>query len=312
MDCLVLGAGGFIGQHLVEELLASGKNVLAYDRTEALRSLVERFPQVRPVDGDFQKENRWNSILDGVKVCYHLISTTVPQSSSDNPIADVTGNLIGTLQLLEAARSKSLRLVFASSGGTVYGMPRAELITEEHPTDPLCSYGVTKLAIEKYLQIYHEIHGVQSVVLRIANPYGPGQAPDSIQGAIAVFSGRVLRGHVVDIWGDGSIIRDYLFIKDVVSAMILATSYGGRQAVFNIGSGRGFSIREILSAIENASGKVAEVIHHPARGFDVKRSVLDISSAKRELNWEPKVNLQDGLVRTISWMQEHIGKYFDV
>lgn len=305
MRCLVLGAAGFIGGHLVEELLADGKEVLVYDREEALRSVVERFPAVKSINGDFQTEKRWDSILHGVKVCYHLISTSVPKTSNDDPISDVLGNVIGTLQLLEAARRTNLRLIFASSGGTVYGTPKVELIGEDHPTDPLCSYGVTKLAIEKYLLLYRELYGVRSIVLRIANPYGPGQRPDSIQGVIAVFSGRILRGHVVDIWGDGSVVRDYVFVKDVVNAMKVASSYGGRRSVFNIGSGCGVSLREILSTIENLSGKVADVIHHPPRGFDVLKSVLDISNAIRELEWEPKVSLHDGVNQTLDWMKDY-------
>jgi UDP-glucose 4-epimerase len=304
--CLVLGGGGFIGRHLIEDLLAQGKEVLVYDRPDALRSIAEKFPQVKLIDGEFQNENRWISILNGVNICYHLISTSVPKSSNDDPISDVSGNLIGTLQLLDAARRNNLRLVFASSGGTVYGAPRAELVSEEHPTNPLCSYGITKLAIEKYLLLYRELYGVRSVVLRIANPYGPGQRPDSIQGVIAVFSGRILRGHVVDIWGDGSVVRDYVFVKDVVSAMRAASSYGGRRTVFNIGSGRGFSVSEILSSIESASGKVAEVIHHPPRGFDVQKSVLDISNARAELGWEPRVSLCDGIAQTLAWMKENL------
>lgn len=308
MRCLVLGAGGFIGRHLVEDLLNQGNEVLVYDRPEVLLSLMEEFPQADSISGDFSSEDRWSNILKGVKVCYHLISTSVPKSSNDDPISDVSGNLIGTLKLLEATRRTNLRLVFTSSGGTIYGAPTTELVSEEHPTDPLCSYGIVKLSIEKYLLLYRELYGVRSVVLRIANPYGPGQRPDSIQGVIAVFSGRILCGHAVDIWGDGSIVRDYIFVNDVISAIRSASVYGGTRGVFNIGSGCGSSILEILHTIEKVSGKSAEVIYHPPRGFDVRKNVLDISSATTELGWRPKVNLYNGISQTLAWMKAYLNE----
>lgn len=306
MRCLVLGAGGFIGQHLVDELLASGQEVVAYDRAESLRGIGDKHPQVKFISGDFQREDNWGDILQGVKVCYHLISTSVPKSSNDDPISDVTGNVVGTLRLLEAVRRHNVRIVFTSSGGTVYGTLKGEVVSEDHPTDPLCSYGITKLTIEKYLQLYRELYGVSSVVLRIANPYGPGQRPDSIQGVIGVFFGRILRNHVVDVWGDGSVIRDYVFVKDVASAMRAAASYGGRRTVFNVGSGCGVSVLEILAAIEDVSGKKADVIYHPPRGFDIPKSVLDISGAKAELGWSPRVSLHEGLEQTIDWMRGYL------
>lgn len=306
MRCLVLGAGGFIGRHLVEDLLNQGNEVLVYDRPEVLLSLVEEFPQVDSISGDFSSEDQWNDILHGIKVCYHLISTSVPKSSNDDPVSDVSGNLIGTLKLLEAVRRTNLRLVFASSGGTIYGVPTTELVSENHPTDPLCSYGIVKLSIEKYLLLYRELYGIRSVVLRIANPYGPGQRPDSIQGVIAVFSGRILCGHAVDIWGDGSIVRDYIFVKDVVSAIRAASVYGGKRNIFNIGSGCGFSILEILRTIEKVSGKSAEIIYHPPRGFDVQKNVLDISNATIELGWQPVVNLYSGISQTLTWVKAYL------
>jgi len=312
MRCLVLGACGFIGRHLVDELLASGQDVVAYDRAESLHGIAQDYPQLRCIAGDFQREANWGEILKGVRVCYHLISTSVPKSSNDDPIGDVTGNLVGTLHLLEAVRRHNVRIVFTSSGGTVYGALRGEVVGEDHPTEPLCSYGITKLAIEKYLQLYRELYGVSSVVLRIANPYGPGQRPDSIQGVIAVFSGRILRDHAVDMWGDGSVVRDYVFVKDVAAAMRAAAAYGGRRTVFNIGSGQGYSVREILTALESLTGKKADVIVHPPRGFDIPKSVLDISRAGAELGWSPRVGLHEGLSQTLDWMRDYVASCSDL
>jgi len=306
MRCLVLGASGFIGGHLITSLAGLGHQVLAYSRHFDNNHSINANTNIEYVTGDFCNEPRWNELLTGVQVCYHLISTTVPKSSNDDPIADVTGNIIGTLHFLEAAKKKSVRIVFASSGGTVYGRINTDSIDEHHPTDPLCSYGITKLAIEKYLLLYRELHGVQSVVLRIANPYGEGQQPYAIQGAVAVFMGRVLRGHTIDIWGDGSVVRDYIYVQDVVQAMIAASEYGGRLNVFNVGSGVGVSLLALLGMIEQVTAKKADIIFHPSRSFDVPSNVLNIATAQKELEWTPQIPMIEGLKKTALWMAKKL------
>lgn len=304
--CLVLGAGGFIGKNLIDELLDKGHEVVMYDRPETIRRIQEKFPKAVYIEGDFLTENNWGKILQGVKVCYHLISTSLPRASNDDPIGDVTGNILGSLRLLETVRKQNnnIRIVFASSGGTVYGPIKFETVSEEHPTNPICSYGITKLTVEKYLQLYKELHGVNSISLRIANPYGRWQKSDSSQGVISVFAGRILHNNVIDIWGDGSVVRDYVFVKDVVAAMLLASTYGGREVVFNIGSGKGYSLQEILGSLEVATNQKAQIVYHPPRSFDVQKSVLDVSRAKLELGWTPMVELQDGIYQTVEWLKE--------
>lgn len=303
--CLVLGAGGFIGKNLIDELLVNGHEVVMYDRPESVKRIQETFPKATYIEGDFLMEDNWGKILQGVKVCYHLISTSLPRSSNDDPIGDVTGNVLGSLRLLEAVRKQTdnIRIVFASSGGTVYGPVKFETVNEDHPTNPICSYGITKLMIEKYLRLYKELHSVNSISLRIANPYGFWQKSDSAQGVISVFAGRILHDNVIDIWGDGSVVRDYIFVKDVVAAMLLAATYGGREVVFNIGSGKGYSLREILNSLEMVTNKKAQVVYHPPRSFDIKKSVLDVSKAKLELGWIPRVEFQDGICQTVEWLK---------
>ncbi len=306
MRCLVLGGGGFLGAHLVSKLLAAGHQVVSYGRHASYQNLISEGLDISCVTGDFSTENRWNEMLEGVQVCYHLISTTHPKSSNLDPIADVSGNVLGTLRLLEAARNYSVRIVFTSSGGTVYGLVDDGLISEKHSTNPLCSYGITKLSIEKYLRLYNELHGVKSIILRIANAYGEGQRIDSPQGAVAVFMGRVLRGHTIDLWGDGSVVRDYVYVKDIVNAMLFASEYGGRSSIFNIGSGVGTSLEELLHLIERVTGQEADVVHHPSRGFDVPVNVLDIQKARDELGWIPQTSLLDGLRNSEKWMRRQL------
>lgn len=308
MRCLVLGAGGFIGQNLVEELLLKGHDVVAYDRSAAILEIHKQFPQATCIGGDFPTESNWDNVLQGVEICYHLISTSLPKTSNDDPISDVTGNVLGTLRVLEVIRNKNkkIRIIFASSGGTVYGHLKSETVSENHPTNPTCSYGITKLMIEKYLQLYRELHEIQSVSLRIANPYGFKQNPESSQGVIGVFSSRILRNSEINIWGDGSIIRDYIFVKDVVEAMLSATNYQGKESTFNIGSGEGHSILEIIKSIEISTKNKANIVFHPSRDFDIKKSILNTEKARSELNWAPKTKLQEGINKTINWMKNNI------
>ena len=181
----------------------------------------------------------------------HLVSTTLPKSSNDDPLYDAQSNILATLELLNSmVEERVRRIVFISSGGTVYGPPQYLPVDEKHPTEPLVSYGVTKLAIEKYLVMYRHLHGIEPVILRVANPYGERQRVETAQGAVAVFLDRALRDQPIEIWGDGTVSRDYLHVSDVAEAFALALVYSGPHTVFNVSSGRGTSLLELLRIIE--------------------------------------------------------------
>lgn len=302
MKALVLGGGGFIGSHLVTALLAQGAQVRVLERPYRERSpVLPAHPALQWQEGDFGNAQDLHRALDGVDVVFHLVSTTQPQSSNDDPSFDVSSNLLATLNLLEQLRAqKQTRLVFISSGGTVYGRPQQTPIPESHPTEPTCSYGIVKLTIEKYLALYQLLHGLEYRVLRLANPYGPGQEANRAQGVIGTFLSRVVHDEPIEVWGDGSVVRDYLYISDTISALLQAASHQGTERVFNIGSGNGHSIREIIAAVEQVSGKKARASYTAARKFDVPVSVLDIERARKELGWQPKVNLSEGLRLTLA------------
>ena len=306
MRALVLGGGGFIGAHLVATLLAQGVQVRVLERPYRQRSpAIPTHSLLEWQEGDFGNTQNLHRALDGVDVVYHLVSTTQPQSSNDDPSFDVSSNLLGTLNLLEQLREmKTAKLIFVSSGGTVYGRPQQTPIPETHPTEPTCSYGIVKLAIEKYLALYHLLHGLDYRVLRLANPYGPGQEANHAQGVIGTFLSRVIHDQPIEVWGDGSVVRDYLYISDTISAMLQAAAYQGAERIFNIGSGGGHSVREIIAAIEQVTGKTAQTSYTPARKFDVPISVLDITRAKTELNWQPEVDLSEGLRLTYARIKE--------
>lgn len=212
MQAVVVGASGFIGSHLVDTLLAEGFRVRALARH--LPGLISMSAQMHPALSlqplDMADRLGLEQALTNADVVVHLASGSLPQSSNRNPHADVGVNLIGALNLLEAARYASVpRLVVVSSGGTVYGVPQQVPIPEDHPTDPICSYGITKLAIEKYVALYRQLYGLDGIVLRVANPYGERQRLEASQGVVPVFLGRALRGEALEIWGDGSTVRDF-------------------------------------------------------------------------------------------------------
>jgi len=302
--CLILGGQGFIGSHLADALLEQGSTVKSFDRPQikSVKGISERSGEMTLIEGDLLSARDIDCALEGVDVCYHLISTTLPGTSNLDPAYDVETNVVGTIRLLDAAlRNRVKKIVFTSSGGTVYGIPKSSPISEDHPTEPVCSYGISKLAIEKYLDLYHRLHGLNYSILRLANPYGERQRTEASQGAVAVFLGKALRNQTIDIWGDGSVVRDYFHISDAVNALSVSAQTT-TSGICNIGSGKGVSINELISVIKDVIGRAVTVNYLPGRGFDVPINVLDIRRAKLLLDWSPKISLNAGIRRTIAWM----------
>ncbi|MBZ9792892.1 NAD-dependent epimerase/dehydratase family protein [Rhizobium sp. 3T7] len=304
--CLVLGGRGFIGSHLIDALLNHGYHVRCFDRPHvpSLSGSPLSHVNFESYEGDFISETEVASALEGCDICFHLVSTTLPKSSNADPVFDIESNVLGTIRLLNHAVQLGLKkVVFVSSGGTVYGVPSQIPIPETHSTDPLSSYGITKLSIEKYLHLFHSLHGLDYTVLRLANPFGEGQRVHASQGAVAVFLSKVMRGEPVEIWGDGSVVRDYIYIADVVDALLSALEHATNEHVFNIGSGRGHSLNEVLDSIETLTGRSADRRYLPGRPFDVPKNVLSIERAQQLLGWSPRVPFDDGLRKFADWLQ---------
>ena len=308
MKCLVTGGAGFLGSHLCEALLARGHGVRVVERLEAATgNIAQIMPQLEYVKGDYANHTLIDEALVGVDAVFHLACSTHPKTSNDDPVFDVTSNLVPTLQLLDLCDKHSVKkVVFYSSGGTVYGVPRMTPIAETHPLSPICSYGIHKLAIEKYLELHHQLNGLEYTVLRPANPFGERQRLDNTQGVVAVFIGRMMRGEAVEIWGDGSVVRDYIYVRDVASAAVAALEYvPGAQGprVFNVGAGQGHSLLEVAEAVGRALGKKPAIKFLPGRKLDVPVNVLDISEAKTYLGWAPAYGFDEALGRTVKAVQ---------
>ncbi|QXE91549.1 NAD-dependent epimerase/dehydratase family protein [Geomonas subterranea] len=309
-NCLVLGGCGFIGSHLSEALLACGHFVRIFDKRNVNTANIAAFKdRVELVTGDFMNEDELRGVLKDIDVVVHLVSMTLPKSSNDNMIYDVETNLSGTLRLLNLARQQGVsKVVYASSGGTVYGVPQFQPITESHPVDPLCSYGITKLATEKYLHLYRHLYGLDYTVLRIANPYGERQDPASGQGAVTTFVWRALSGEPIVIWGDGSVARDFLHISDLVDAFLRVIHGGTPSRVYNIGCGEPCTLNRLVEVIGRVTGTKPSVEYKPVRKLDVPVNYLDVTLAREELGWTPRLDLDQGIARLARYVRAELNR----
>ena len=304
---LVVGGSGFIGSHLVNRLASSEPSCVTVLDHYARRYGV--LPQgVCFIQASLADTSRVREILieRQIKVVYHIRWGTIHETATRDPIADVQTNLISTLGLLEVCREANVkRIIFISSGGAVYGAPQALPVAENHPTNPLNAYGITKLAAEKYLQMYHHLYGLEYVIFRPSSPYGPWQYPHRGQGAVVVFIERALAGQPVTIYGDGSSLRDYFYIDDMTSALVSALNCPFTpEGIYNLAGNEAYTLNELVRIIEDTLEVKIQVTYEPARKIDVPRLRLDISAAASRLGWQPTTPLSEGIKLTAAWIRQ--------
>lgn len=303
MNVLILGGSGFIGYHLINALKRINIDPHILDIRQPLAK------GVKYTLFDLRNTERNSSIFKDADAVFHLAWTTIPATSNNNPVEDAASNLSMSIKIFDACvKNRVKKLVFISSGGTVYGIPKTVPISEGHPTNPICSYGITKLMAEKYIQQYHHIYGLDYIILRPSNPFGEYQNPSGVQGAVTVFLGQAAKGNPITIWGDGSVVRDYFYIGDLVEAMVKTIDYfpsGKDERIFNIGGGRGMSLNDLIKLISEITGLKPKVQHTDARSLDVDRNVLDISLIKEKLGWFPKTDMGDATEKTWNWVKKH-------
>jgi UDP-glucose 4-epimerase len=287
---VVTGGAGFIGSHVVDALLARGNDVLVLD--DLSNGKRENVPEARLEVIDLG--DPLESHFEGAAVCFHLAAQVDVRVAVERPVHDAQVNVLGTLNVLEAARAHGTQVVFASSGGAIYGEcdgPAAE----DAPLRPLSPYGVSKLAGEEYLAAYNRLYGTSHVSLRYANVYGPRQDPRGEAGVIAIFLGRLSAGKRPTIFGDGRQTRDYVYVGDVARATLAAV---GKEGVFNVGTGIETSVLELYDLCRRVAGSDLEAEQVDARLGEVQRSVVDVTRAERELGWRAEVAFDEGLRRT--------------
>lgn len=304
--CIIFGGGGFIGSHLAEELLKRGHKVTVFDKLNFSKANIESFiDDISVREGDFHNTIDIRSSVKDADVVYHLVSSTLPAGSNENPVYDVETNLISSLKLFrECVESRVKRTVFLSSGGTVYGVPNELPVTEDHPTHPICSYGIVKKSVEDYLFLFNRLYGLEYFVFRLSNPFGERQNPNSSQGVIPVFISKVLRNEKITVWGDGSTVRDYIYIKDAVSVLAAAAGSDAESGVYNLSTGKGVSVNEILGMISEVSGKgELNVEYAGKRDFDVPVSVLENSRLMKSFDWRPVTDIKEGIRITYNYLR---------
>ncbi len=305
MKLLVTGGAGFIGSHLVRTFLADGHDVHVVDDLSSGRreNLPDGVPlHVHDIRGseaaDLVRRERFDALV------HEAAQMDVRRSVAD-PVFDATVNVLGFLNLMEAARTSGVqKVLFASTGGAIYGEPAfGGPQTEDDPLRPLSPYGITKLTTEKYLFFYHETYGIPYVALRYANVYGPRQSPHGEAGVVAIFTERLLRGEATTINGEGTQTRDYVFVGDVAAANRAALGYDGSGA-FNVGTGVETDVNTLFRHLRRLVGSDAPEQHGEGKPGEQRRSVLDVSRTTAALGWRPTVDIADGLAETVAWFRE--------
>ncbi|CAG0979566.1 UDP-glucose 4-epimerase [Anaerolineales bacterium] len=296
LNAAILGAG-FIGRNFIRLALQQGYNLRVLDHKACPAEFEGRLTWL---NGELSDEAVTARALQGAEVVFHFISSTVPGDITDEG-SELIQNVVQTLQLLkQCVQHKVRRIVFVSSS-SVYGVQKVLPIPEAAATDPISSHGIHKLTIEKYLQLYKYQYGLDCKIMRLSNPYGPGQNLTGRQGFIAIAIGKILAGDAIMIRGDGSTIRDFVYIDDVCEALHLMATSQSQESIFNVGSGQGHSLGHVVSTLGRLIGKEIKVAYTDSRFVDIPASVLDITREKNILGKESKVDLETGLANTLAF-----------
>jgi len=313
MNIIILGAAGFIGTNLTIALAKEKdeynnciNQITLFDREDAKFSNITQygFSNVSIITGNFSMESDFEIITQNQDIVYHLISTTVPTTSNQQIAQELTENVVVTSKLLEACVKNGIKkVVFLSSGGTVYGKEEEMPLKEDTPTNPISSYGIQKITIEKLLYLYWYINGLDYRVIRLANPYGPYQRPNGVLGAVTTFTYKALIGEPITVYGDGSVVRDFIYIDDAVKGILNIANGENKQKTFNLGCGKGTSIKEVINTIQESVKMDIDVQYVAGRKVDVQINVLDISLYESIYGKLDAISLVDGIQKTAKFIR---------
>jgi UDP-glucose 4-epimerase len=302
MTSCIIGGTGFIGKHLIDELIATGRKVITVGRSNFIHDNVSHV-QLRTLF-----DNKMEGLIQsGIDEIIYLAYATKPKTSFEHPIRDIEENLPQAVHLFEVvSKIKTVKkIVYVSSGGTVYGNTDDDLISEDHSKKPISPYGITKLTIEQFALMFFEIYGLPVIIVRPSNAYGIGQIAREGQGFIAYAMKAITQNQPINIYGASGTIRDYVYVSDVARAIRFCLDKAKPGSIYNVGSGHGFSNIEIVHTLQkiiNADEYNITVKHEQARPFDVNKNVLNIAAIKNEIGWESLIPLQDGLSLMWEWV----------
>lgn len=305
-NILILGADGFIGSNFAVSLLKNkAYNIKVFDlfKNNQTKNLEKVRGEIEIISGNFLNRNDLMEALRGVDYVFHFISLTTPGSSRLEPIIDIETNIKGTVVLLEeCVKANVKKIIFPSSGGAIYGDNGKSVCSEKDQTDPVSPYAISKLTIEKYLEYFRINYGLEYLILRYSNPYGPGQNISGSQGIIPIFLGLIKENKPITVFGDGENIRDYIYIDDLVEATKSLAFKDTNYRLYNVGSGEGRSINEILDILKQVTNRDFVINHVKERSVDVKANILDISRLKSEIDFSPKTTIKEGITKTWEWV----------
>lgn len=304
MKILVTGGAGFIGSHVVDTFLNAGHEVVVVDDLSTGRR-----SNLNPGAKFYQVDIRGPQLADIFSeerpdvVDHHAAQMDVRRSVED-PLFDADVNVLGSIKVIEQARRNGVkRFIYISTGGAVYGEPEYLPCDEDHPVNPICPYGASKHTVEHYLYMYQEMYGLEYVVLRYPNVYGPRQDPHGEAGVVAIFTGQMLNGEQVVINGDGNQERDFVFVEDCAGANLLALDAKHSNSIYNLGFGKGTSINEIYTQLKKITDYKLDANYGPEKAGETRRIYLDASHAKNELGWVPNIGLEQGLEKTVDYFR---------
>ncbi|USN96591.1 MAG: NAD-dependent epimerase/dehydratase family protein [Candidatus Nomurabacteria bacterium] len=299
--CLVLGANGLIGSYIVDSLVDAGHEVRAFDRFGADKENYKESDNVSQFTGDFLNSNDLKIALEGMDYVFHFISTTTPITAENDPTIDIETNIRMSVELFQLCVEKGIkRIIYPSTGGAIYGLSPTStgVHSEDDPTLPVSPYAIGKLTIENYLRYFYTKYGLDYITFRISNPYGNRQSHQSKQGVIPIFLDRISNNQPITVYGDGSMIRDYIYVKDVADMIVNAFDKQHKRNTYNIGYGNGASVNEIIDCIEEVTGIKPNIKHETKPVTFIDKVVLDTSRYMSEFHMEPSTSLRDGIDAT--------------
>lgn len=307
-ECIIIGGSGFLGLNVARGLLSCGYKVTIVDKKAPSP---DHFSDLRKktvfVKMNYHKQDLLRTVIKDKYALFHFASLSLPGTSMENMENDIKDDVMESVKLFKLAYKAGVKKIFfPSSGGTVYGNSNKLPIKEESLTDPISPYGVNRLTIEKYLFLLNKTCGLDYLIYRLGNPYGPGQNPDGEQGLIAIVIYKLLSDLPIMIFGDGNNLRDYIFIEDVVTAFISGIEHDLKNNVYNVGTGKGYTINEVIKIASEIVGIKPRVEYLNRRHIDVKENILDAGKLRSATGWKAAVSLEEGIDRTYKWVKKSV------
>lgn len=308
LNYLILGAAGFIGTNLSLALAKSiNNNITLVDTKKEFFSAIigMNLKNISILEEKINENSDFEKLLQGQEIVYHLVSTTMPSTSNQQIARELSANVIMSANLLEACVKCGVKkVVFISSGGTVYGKGQKCPLREDSPTNPISSYGVQKLTIEKLLYLYQYMYGLDYRIIRLANPYGPYQRPNGMLGAVTTFTYKAINHEKIIVYGDGSVVRDFIYIDDAIRAILNIETDAAKHRLYNLGCGKGLSIKQLLYEIEQSLSLTLDIEYREGRKVDVPVNYLDISRYEGDFGALTPIPIKDGICKTAAFLKK--------